>query len=167
MPAKRTMFQSSCVRTFRNVQRWILGIFPQMSSPGKLWPLPTEGSQSFFCRKLQSLDHRTCIQRDSFQEYCTISKMTNEPINFNLKASYLKMKMKRASNPKNTATLSMVLSITISCLLRFGRNLTSLRILSSLKVLRTESPDPSSVTPYMMPLYNSIALKKNTLVQIF
>ena len=77
------------------------------------------------------------------------------------------MKMKRASNPKNTATLSMVLSITISCLLRFGRNLTSLRILRSLKVLRTESPEPSSVTPYMMPLYNSIALKKNTLVQIF
>ena len=72
--------------------------------------------------------------------------------------SHLKMKMKRASNPKNTATLSMVLSITISCLLRFGRNLTSLRILRSLKVLRTESPEPSSVTPYMMPLYSSMAL---------
>ena len=76
------------------------------------------------------------------------------------------MKMKRASNPKNTATLSMVLSITISCLLRFGRNLTSLRILSSLKVLSTESPEPSSVTPYMMPLYNSMALKTTTLMHI-
>ena len=87
------------------------------------------------------------------------------------------MKMKSASNPKNTATLSMVLSnhhyhiniiivpiiitlsITISCLRRFGRNLTSLRILRSLKVLRTERPEPSSVTPYMMPLYSSMALE--------
>ena len=32
----------------------------------------------------------------------------NESMNVNLKASHLKMKMKRASNPKNTATLSMI-----------------------------------------------------------
>ena len=60
---------------------------------------------------------------------------------------YLKMKMNKAKSPKKTATLSIVFNMTISCLLRFGRNLTSFRILRSLKVLRTESPDPSAVTP--------------------
>ena len=65
---------------------------------------------------------------------------------------HLNMKMKRARRPKKTATLSMVFSITMSCRLRLGRNLTSLRILRSLKVLRTDRPDPSSVTPYTIPL---------------
>ena len=60
---------------------------------------------------------------------------------------HLNMKIKRASSPKKTATLSMVLSITMSCLRRLGRNLTSFKIRRSLKVLRTERPDPSSVTP--------------------
>ena len=73
---------------------------------------------------------------------------------------HLKIKMNKASKPKNTATLSIVFSITINCLRRLGRNLTSFRILSSRNVLNTDSPDPSSVTPYTMPLYNSIALSK-------
>ena len=61
------------------------------------------------------------------------------------------MKMNNMSNPKNTATLSIVLSITISCLLRFGRNLTSLIILRRRNVLKTDSPVLSSVTPKMKP----------------
>ena len=60
---------------------------------------------------------------------------------------YLKMKIKSISRPKKTATLSMVLSMTIRDRWRLGRNLTILMILSSLKVLRTPRPRPPSVTP--------------------
>ena len=57
------------------------------------------------------------------------------------------MKIKSISRPKKTATLSMVLSITIRDRWRLGRNLTILMILNSLKVLRTPRPRPPSVTP--------------------
>lgn len=49
--------------------------------------------------------------------------------------------MKSTKREKNTATLSMVRSITNSCRRRFGRKRTSLRILSSRKVLNTLSPE--------------------------
>ena len=48
---------------------------------------------------------------------------------------------------KNTATLSIVRSMTTSCLLRFGRNLTSFKILNSRNVLSTERPLPSIPRP--------------------
>lgn len=51
------------------------------------------------------------------------------------------------SNEKKTATLSIVLSITNNCRLRFGMNLTSFNILSSLKVLSTLSPELPSLAP--------------------
>ena len=54
------------------------------------------------------------------------------------------MKMNNMSRPKKTATLSMVLSMTTRDLWRFGRNLTSLMILNSRNVLRTERPRPPS-----------------------
>jgi hypothetical protein len=53
---------------------------------------------------------------------------------------YLKMKIKSMRSPKNTATLSMVRSITTSCLRRFGRKRTSFKILNSRNVRRTERP---------------------------
>lgn len=48
--------------------------------------------------------------------------------------------MKRTSRAKNVATLSIVLSITTSCRLRAGKNLTNLRIRRSRNVRRTDSP---------------------------
>jgi hypothetical protein len=68
-----------------------------------------------------------------------------------VKKVYLKIKMKSIRSPKNTATLSMVLNITISWRRRFGKNLTSFIILRRRNVLKTESPEPSSVTPYINP----------------
>jgi hypothetical protein len=64
----------------------------------------------------------------------------------------LKIKMKSDNSPKKTATLSIVFSITISWRRRFGKNLTSFNILRSLNVLKTDKPEPSSETPYTMPL---------------
>ena len=90
----------------------------------------------------------------------SFSTLNKKLLFFKAFSIHLKIKMNKASNPKNTATLSIVFSITINCLRRFGRNLTSFRILSSRNVLNTDNPDPSSVTPYTMPLYNSIALNK-------
>ena len=60
---------------------------------------------------------------------------------------YLKMNMKSERSPKNTTTLSMVLSITNSCLWSPGKNLTSFNILHNLNVLKTVKPEPSSFTP--------------------
>lgn len=56
-------------------------------------------------------------------------------------ATYLNIKMKSTKREKNTATLSMVRSITKSCLRRLGRNRTSFRILSRRKVRRTLRPE--------------------------
>ena len=60
--------------------------------------------------------------------------------------------MKSIKRAKNTATLSMVRSMTTSWRLKFGKNLTNLRILKSLKVLNTEIPLPSIVIPWKIPL---------------
>ena len=70
----------------------------------------------------------------------------------------LNMKIKSERSPKKTTTLSMVLSMTTRCRWRPGKNLTSLRIRKSLKVLRTLSPEPSS-TPYRTPLRISTPLE--------
>jgi len=59
--------------------------------------------------------------------------------------------MNSTKREKNTATLSMVRSITKSCRRRFGRNRTSFRILSSRKVrntLRPELPPRSSTNAW-------------------
>lgn len=55
--------------------------------------------------------------------------------------AYLNMKINNISNEKNIATLSMVLNITNSCLLRLGMNLTNFSIRKSRNVLKTESPE--------------------------
>ena len=60
---------------------------------------------------------------------------------------YLNMNIKSMRRPKNTATLSIVLSITTNCLLKLGRNRTSFKILSSLNVRRTDNPEPSAAIP--------------------
>ena len=72
--------------------------------------------------------------------------------------SHLNMKMNKERRPKKTTTLSMVLSMTTSCLWRPGKNLTSLSILNSLNVLKTVSPEPSSLTPYNKPFSISTPL---------
>ena len=66
--------------------------------------------------------------------------------------SYLKINMKSIKRAKNTATLSIVRSMTTNWRLKFGKNLTNLRILKSLKVLNTEIPLPSIVIPWKIPL---------------
>lgn len=66
-------------------------------------------------------------------------------------ATYLNIKMKSTKREKNTATLSIVRSITKSCRRKFGRNRTSFRILSKRKVRRTlrpELPPRSSTTAW-------------------
>ena len=62
------------------------------------------------------------------------------------------MNMNSIRRPKNTATLSIVLSITTNCLLKLGKNRTSFKILSSLNVLRTDNPDPSAAMPCTRPV---------------
>ena len=69
------------------------------------------------------------------------------------------MNINSIRSPKNTATLSIVLSITTSCLLKLGKNRTSFKILSSLNVLSTDNPDPSASMPCTSPLYISNVLK--------
>ena len=63
-------------------------------------------------------------------------------INKNMIYPYLNMKIKRTSNEKKMATLSMVRSITNNCLLSCGMNRTNFRILNKRNVLNTERPDP-------------------------
>ena len=65
------------------------------------------------------------------------------------------MNIKSMRRPKNTATLSIVLSITTNCLLKLGRNLTSFKILSSLNVRRTDNPEPSAAIPWTRWVYIS------------
>ena len=72
----------------------------------------------------------------------------------------LNMKMKRERRPKKTTTLSIVLSMTTSCLWSPGKNLTSLSILNNLNVLRTVRPEPSSFIPNNRPLIISTPLNK-------
>ena len=76
---------------------------------------------------------------------------------------YLNIKMKRDKSPKKTTTLSIVLSMTISCLWSPGKNLTNFKIRKSLKVLKTVNPEPSpsSFTPNIKPLIISTLLKTN------
>lgn len=49
--------------------------------------------------------------------------------------------MKRTNNEKNTATLSIVRSITNSCLRRLGMNRTNFSIRSSRNVRNTDNPE--------------------------
>ena len=109
--------------------------------PEKQLLLPKEGNQSSFYHKFLFQDHKTCTQTSSYPK-CWKRNVHILPVR-----NYLKMKIKSMRSPKNTATLSMVLSITISCLWRFGKKQTSFIILRSRNVLNTESPEPSSVTP--------------------
>ena len=60
---------------------------------------------------------------------------------------YLNMNINSIKRPKNTATLSIVRSITTSCLLKLGKNRTSFKIRSNLKVLSTDNPEPSAPIP--------------------
>lgn len=62
--------------------------------------------------------------------------------------AYLKMKMNSTKREKNMATLSIVRSITNSCLRRFGIKRTSFKILNKRKVLSTLKPE--------LPLLSSI-----------
>ena len=55
--------------------------------------------------------------------------------------------MKSIRSPKKTATLSIVLSMTTNCRLRFGRNRTSFKIRRSRNVRRTDRPELSFVIP--------------------
>lgn len=57
-----------------------------------------------------------------------------------LNEKYLKIKMKRTSNPKNTVTLSMVRSITTNWYRNAGINLTSFKIRRSRNVRSTDKP---------------------------
>lgn len=52
----------------------------------------------------------------------------------------LKMNIKSMRRPKNTATLSIVLSMTTNWRLKFGRKRTSLRILKRRNVRKTDRP---------------------------
>ena len=63
--------------------------------------------------------------------------------------------MNSIRRPKNTATLSIVLSITTSCLLKLGKNRTNFKILSNLNVLSTDKPEPSAAIPCTRPVYIS------------
>ena len=63
--------------------------------------------------------------------------------------------MNSIRRPKNTATLSIVLSITTNCLLKLGRKRTSFKILSNLNVLKTDNPEPSAAIPCTSPVYIS------------
>lgn len=56
------------------------------------------------------------------------------------------MKINKINKEKNTATLSIVRSMTNNCLRRFGINRTSLRILKSLKVRKTLKPEPPALS---------------------
>lgn len=56
-------------------------------------------------------------------------------------ATYLNIKMKSTKREKNTATLSMVRSITNSCRRRLGRKRTNFRILRRRKVRKTLRPE--------------------------
>ena len=67
--------------------------------------------------------------------------------------------MKSIRRPKNTATLSIVLSITTSCLLKFGKNRTSFKIRRSRNVLKTDKPEPSAAIPCTSPVYISNELR--------
>ena len=69
------------------------------------------------------------------------------------------MNIKSIRRPKNTATLSIVLSITTNCLLKFGKNRTSFKIRRSRNVLRTDKPDPSAAIPCTRPVYISNELR--------
>ena len=81
------------------------------------------------------------------------------------------MKMNNTSNAKKIATLSIVLSITINCLLKFGRNLTSFNILKRRKVRKTERPLPAeplpkyvSNTSYMLKKIHCASVSINYLI---
>lgn len=79
-----------------------------------------------------------------------------------LHRTYLNMKMNKIRSEKNIATLSIVRSITNSCRRRFGMKRTSLRIRSSLKVLKTDNPElPLDPSPPMQAWHNSTALKRS------
>ena len=80
---------------------------------------------------------------------------------------YLKMKIKSIRRPKKTATLSIVLSMTMSCRLRFGRKRTSFRIRSRRNVLRTDRPDPSLLIPSASAVYISNPLKEGKKVFLY
>lgn len=61
--------------------------------------------------------------------------------------AYLNMNIKRISNEKNIATLSIVRSITNNWRRRFGMNRTNLRIRNKRNVRNTLSPELPSLTP--------------------
>jgi len=93
-------------------------------------------------------------------EFPTASPMTGD---VSRTATYLNIKMNSTKREKNTATLSMVRSITKSCRRKFGRNRTSFRILSSRKVrstLRPELPPRSSTNAWQ----SSTTLKPGSLI---
>ena len=60
--------------------------------------------------------------------------------------------MNSIRRPKNTATLSIVLNMTTSCLLKLGRKRTNFNILRSLNVLSTDKPEPSAAMPCTSPV---------------
>ena len=69
------------------------------------------------------------------------------------------MNIKSIRRPKNTATLSIVLSITTNCLLKLGKNRTSFKIRRSRNVLKTDKPDPSAAIPCTRWVYISNELR--------
>lgn len=73
--------------------------------------------------------------------------------------THLKMKMKSIRSEKKIATLSIVRSITNSCLLRFGINRTNFKILSRRKVRSTDNPElPLVPSPSIHAWQSSTAL---------
>ena len=118
-------------------------------SPGILWRWPRAASQSSSCRRLalppfrlSTFCRRTCIRTDSSPGCCTrwetiINILTRNTIalqkQFKKIGAHLNMKMKSMRRAKNTATLSIVRSMTTSCRRRLGRNRTNLRILCDSK----------------------------------
>lgn len=76
--------------------------------------------------------------------------------------SYLNMKINNIRSEKNTATLSIVRSMTNNCLRRFGMNRTSFNIRKSLNVLRTLKPELPALSfplPSRNVWHNSMMLK--------
>lgn len=72
---------------------------------------------------------------------------------------YLKMNMNKINREKKTATLSMVLSMTKSCLRKLGINRTNFNIRSSRKVRKTLKPELLSY-PSKNDWPNSIMLQQ-------
>ena len=61
--------------------------------------------------------------------------------------NYLKMKMKRTSKAKKTATLSIVRNMTTNWRRRLGMKRTSFRMRKRRNVRKTDRPEPPSLSP--------------------